>query len=395
MISRALAVACLAAAPVLAAAPSRAADKTLDIPVIESLTGGGGFLGREEHDALQIAEKAFNAAGGVHGKQIRFVFHDDQSSPQISLQLLNQVIADHPPVVLGSTLVANCNAMAPMVRNGPVLYCFSPGVHPPAGSYMFTAGASTFDQAKALVRYFALRGWTKLALMTSSDATGQDADRGFQTLLADPDIKDVKIVAQQHFNPTDVSVVAQLERIKQAAPQAFIGWATGSPSATIFRDARQAGLDMPMGTTGGNMTYAQMKNFAAFLPKELYLPSAEWPIGEDPRGDLDPGVKAKQAEFYKAFKDANAKPDEGSVLGWDPATIVVDALRALPENVDAAGLHDYLVKLKGQAGVSGVYDFTKSPQRGLSIDNVVVTTWDPKADRWPLVARRTGVPLDK
>ena len=39
---------------------------------------------------------------------------------------------------------------------------------------------------------------------------------------------------------------------------------------------------MPAGTTGGNMTYAQMQQFAAFLPKELYLPATLWPVGSDP-----------------------------------------------------------------------------------------------------------------
>ncbi|HVB89133.1 MAG TPA: ABC transporter substrate-binding protein [Beijerinckiaceae bacterium] len=370
-----------------------AAPKPYDIDVIVSLTGGGAFLGKEEHASLLVAEKAFNKTGGVHGRPIRFVFHDDQSSPQLSVQLAHRVIAGHAPVLLGSTLVASCNAMAPLVKNGPVMYCFSPGVHPPAGSYMFSAGVSTFDQANALVRYFRLRGWTKLALMTSTDATGQDADRGFAKLLGKGGNKDLKLVAHVHFNPTDVSVDAQLEKVKQAAPQAFIGWATGAPSATIFRDAEQAGLSMPMGTTGGNMSYAQMSHFAAFLPKQLYLPSGEWPIGDDPRGDLQPSVKAKQKQFYAAFKAAGEKPDEGSVLAWDPATILVDALRKLPEGASAAQLHDYLIHLKEQAGVSGVYDFQKTPQRGLSLEDDVVTRWSKKAGRWVLVSKPTGIPL--
>jgi branched-chain amino acid transport system substrate-binding protein len=376
-----------------AAAPVSAAPQPYAIDVVVSLTGGGAFLGREEHDALVLAEPAFNKDGGVHGRPIHFVFHDDQSSPQLAVQLANQIVASHPAVVLGSTLVANCNAMQPFFKNGPVLYCFSPGVHPAAGTYMFTAGVSTYDQAAALVRYFALSGQKKIAVMTSTDATGQDADHAFDQLRKEPDLKDINFVARVHFNPTDVSVAAQLQQVKNAAPQAFVGWATGSPSATIFRDAEQAGLSVPMGTTGGNMTYAQMNNFAAFLPKQLYLPAGEWPIGEDPRGGLKAGVKAKQEQFYAAYKAAGKKPDEGSVLSWDPAALVVDALRALPDGASAKQLHDYMVNLKGAAGVSGTYDFTASPQRGLSIQNVVVTRWNKEEDRWTLMSQRTGVPL--
>ena len=386
-----LSFAILAAAAVR---PAQAAEqKPYDINVIVSLTGGGGFLGREEEESLTVAEKAFNSDGGIHGQPVHFVFHDDQSSPQVAVQLAHQIVSAKPAVVLGSTLVASCNAMQPFVRTGPVLYCFSPGVHPPAGSYILTAGVSTLDQANALLRYFRLRDWTKIALMTSTDATGQDADRGFDQLMRLPENKDLKIVSRVHFNPTDVSVVAQLEKVKQAGPQAFIGWAVGSPTATIFRDVEQVGLDLPTGTSGGNMTYAQMNHFAAFLPKQLYLPASEWPIGDDTHGALQPAVKAKQKQFYAAFKAAGKKPDEGSVLAWDPATIVVDALRALPAGATAAQLHQYLTKLNNQPGVSGVYNFQKTPQRGLSLDNVIVTRWSKKAGRWILVSKKTGTPL--
>ena len=61
------------------------------------------------------------------------------------------------------------------------------------------------------------------------------------TLLAKPENADIKIVEHAHFNPADVSVSAQIERIKAASPDAFIGWSTGSPSATIFRARRKAG----------------------------------------------------------------------------------------------------------------------------------------------------------
>jgi len=378
---------------VLLLAPPANAANTYDIPVIASLTGGGAFLGQEEQQAIQILEKLVNQTGGIHGRPVNFVFHDDQSSPQQSVQLANQVLAAKPIVVLGTTLVAGCNAMGPLMQNGPVMYCFSPGIHPPAGGYVFTGGVSTFDQAQALVNYFRGRGWTRLALMTSTDATGQDADKGFEQLLTRPENEGISIVAHPHFNPTDVSVSAQIEEIKAAKPQAFIGWATGAPSATIFRGAVQGGLTVPMGSTGGNMTYAQMHRFAAFLPRELYLPSSVWAVRGDPRVKLDPAVAQKQKEYFAAFAAAGAKPDEGSILGWDPATIVVDALRKLPPNATTAQLRDYLLKVKGIAGVNGVYNFDAAPQRGLTLNNIIVSVWDAKADTWKVMAAPTGVPL--
>ena len=34
-----------------------------------------------------------------------------------------------------------------MRANGPVQYCFAPTIHPPAGSYTFSGGVATDDQA--------------------------------------------------------------------------------------------------------------------------------------------------------------------------------------------------------------------------------------------------------
>lgn len=383
----------LLGAPLVWAQP--AAADSYDIDVVLPLTGGGSFLGKAEQQSLVLAEKLANQKGGIHGRPLRFVFHDDQSSPQAAVQLANEVVARHPSVLIGSSLVAMCSAMAPLMRDGPVEYCLSPGVHPQAGSYLFTSSVSTFDLANALIRYFRLKGWTRIALMTSTDASGQDAERGLNQILALPENHEVTAVERVHFSPTDVSVAAQIERVKAANPQAFIAWSTGAPIATIFRAIVQAGLDVPVATTDGNMTHAQMTQYAAFLPARLYFPSALWVTGDLPDFDRDPSVRAKQKEFYAIFAEAGLKPDLPAEIAWEPAMILIDALNKLDAKASAAELRDYIGHLKGFAGVNGLYDFDKEPQRGLSVENAVVTRWNGDAKRWDVVSKPTGIPLDK
>jgi branched-chain amino acid transport system substrate-binding protein len=370
---------------------ARAAE---DIDVVMPLTGGGSFLGQGEQQALQLVEKVANAAGGIGGKQIHFVFHDDQTSPQTAVQLTNQVLAERPSVLLGSSIVAMCSAMSPLVQaNGPVEYCFSPGIHPDKGSYVFTSSVSTLDLANAVIRYFRMKGWTKVALMFSTDASGQDAERGLKSVLDLPENKSMSVVATAHFNPQDVNVSAQIEQVKAAQPQAFIAWSTGGPIATIFRAMLQAGLDIPTATTDGNMTRAQMKQYEAFLPKQLYFPAAEWVVANDPKFPMDAAVAEKQKAFYAAFKEAGVQPDIASELAWDPALILIDALKKLGPNASAQKIRDYLAGLTTYAGVNGVYDFEKVPQRGLSVDNAVVTRWNAETKDWQVVSKATGVPL--
>lgn len=376
----------------LGALPAAAAEP-YDLNVILSLTGGASFLGKAEQQALQLAEKWVNGEGGIQGRPLHLIFHDDQSSPQTAVQLASQVVATHPTVEIGANLVAMCNAMAPLMQNGPVMYCLSPGIHPPAGSYVFTSSVSTYDLSKALIRYFRMKGWTKLALMTSTDASGQDAERGINVNLALPENKDVKVVAREHFNPTDVSVSAQIENIKAAGPQAFIAWSTGAPIGTIFKGIVQAGLDVPVGTTDGNMTFAQMTQYAAFLPKRLYIPAAEWSM-HGTALKREPAVLAAQERFSAIFKAAGIVPDVAAALAWDPAMIVFDALKKLGPGASAAEVREHISHLKSYAGVDGIYDFERVPQRGLDENDAVVTLWDPARKIWEPVSRPAGAPLE-
>lgn len=362
------------------------------IDAVLSLTGPGAFLAGGERDGLEIAERAINDSGGIRGQPIKFVFLDDQSNPQTAVQLANQVIAAKPAVMMGSTLVASCRAYAPLLQNGPLDYCLSPGFHPDAGSYVYSSSVSTIDLMDVQVRYFRLKGWTRLAAIVSSDATGQDAENGIKEALAKPENKDVRLVELAHFNVGDVSVAAQIATIKAAKPQAVIAWATGTPAATIFHAIQDAGLDVPIATTGGNMIHREMEQYASFLPRQLYFASPQWSVRDH--------ALLKRIEFeehdtlYKYFEAAGKSVDASSPLSWDPAMIVASGLRKLGPGATAAQLRDYVAHLKSFAGVNGIYDFEAVPQRGLSGDDTIVAEWSPKTGTWETVARPTGIPLN-
>ena len=80
--------------------PAFAADP-YNIDVVLPLTGGAAFLGKAEQAALQQAEKQLEKSEGIGGRPIKFVFHDDQSSPQTAVQLATQIVNAKPAVVMG------------------------------------------------------------------------------------------------------------------------------------------------------------------------------------------------------------------------------------------------------------------------------------------------------
>ncbi len=334
----------LAAVGLLMAATAARADE-LAINAILALTGNGAFLAGGQKKVLELLAETANEEGGIDGKTVRFVFHDDQSSPQVAVQLLNDVLASHPPVIMGSSLVAMCSAMAPLLKHGPVLYCLSPGYHPPRGLYAFSANTSTWDGQVSGIRYFREKGLTRIASLTSSDATGQDADRGMDAALAMPENTTVKFVDREHFNLSDVSVAAQIERVRASNPQYVMAWATGTPSATIFKGLVQAGIELPVATTGGNQSVVQMRQFKNFLPKELYAGGGPYQP-HDGLYKLDPRVEAAQQEMYAALKKTDLQPDVvvGTSRGDATSLIVLDAFRALGPGATADQIRDRIAE---------------------------------------------------
>jgi branched-chain amino acid transport system substrate-binding protein len=291
--------------------------------------------------------------------------------------------------------VANCAAVAPLVQQGgPVMWCLSPALHPTPGGFAFSAAPSSYDGLLAVLRYYRMKGWTKIAVLNTTDATGQDADHGIDLDLALPENATMKKVSGERFNPSDLSVAAQIERIKGSGAQAMIAWVTGSPLATVFKGMVQVGLDIPVVPSGGNQVFAQLEQYAGFLPPQLLIPSAAFPQ-HDGLVTLDPGVEKVQHEMYAILAAHGLKADNNTADSWDTALITIAGLRKLGPDATAEQLRQYILGLTDFPGIDGLYNFKKYPERGLGEDLSIVTRYDPKGPSWQWVSKLGGAPLDQ
>jgi branched-chain amino acid transport system substrate-binding protein len=367
--------------------PSRAATP-LVIEVILSLTGSGAFLGTTEAGALKSLAGVVNAQGGIAGQPIEFSISDDQSNPVLSVQIANQLIAKHVTVFLGSSTSSVCRSVAPLVeKSGPLEYCFSPGMRAAAGSYVFAAGAASSDIGVVETRYFRERGLTRLAMLSSTDSSGDQDHTWFLETLHRPENKDVQLVADERFNPSDVSVAAQMANIKAARPQALIVKATGPAFGTVLRAFSDAGLDVPISASGSNLITSQLAQYKPFAPKNVYFAVTRGILPDPslPKGPL----RDAQATYFSALSKAGIATSNNAVLAWDPAWILVGALRKLGPNAGAEQLHDYIEGLHGWSGVSGTYDFRTGDQRGLGPDALLMYHWET-SDNSVSIASKSG-----
>jgi len=388
--SRRLAAALICALALVAFAVPAAAANVVDIPVILPLTGAASFLGRGVQQGLQGVEDQTNLTGGIGGKKLHFSYQDDQSSPKVAVQLMNGVQAQKPPIVFGSAIVATCRAMAALIKDGPVLYCLSPGLHPEDKSFAFSANVSTADSIDAGIGYLIKSGISRIGVITATDSTGQDADKSIDDTVAAAKGA-ITIVAREHFNPADVSVSAQISKIKAANPQAVIAWTTGTPVATVFRAIKDSGMDVPVYTSNGNSITDSLKQWDAFLPANLLLPVQANVIVPSPATDR--AGKAALTTYFAAMKKLGVTADVMNGTGWDPGTMIVEALRKLGPSVTAESLRQYINDQSNYVGIFGKYDFHNSPQRGLSRDAVYIARWNSTKLTWTAMSHPGGVPL--
>jgi branched-chain amino acid transport system substrate-binding protein len=365
----------------------RAADP-YELNAILPVTGGAAFLGTSEVRTMRVIEELTNKAGGIKGRPLKINILDDQTNPQIAVQLVTQLVSKNVPVFLGPGISATCSAIGPMVaKSGPASYCFSPAIHPPAGSFQFSASVDTLDLGAILVRFFKAHGWTRMALMTSSDTTGQDFDRVIERTFSLPEFRDMTLVAHEHFATADVTVAAQIARVQAAKPQAMIAWTTGTPLGTVLHAIHDLGLDIPIATSNSNMSYAQLNQFASFLPKNLYFPGMR---AMTPEGTGPGPLRDAQTRYFNGFKAIGVRPDFGNNLSWDPTTIVVAALRALGPEATAEQIRSWIAGLHSYAGINGIYDFRAGDQRGVGQNAAIVHRWDPAKNDFVVMSRPGG-----
>ncbi len=382
----------LAAALVALASPVARAAEPYEIHVIATMTGISAFVGKYMKLNFDAFAELINSEGGIGGRPLEFVYGDDQSQPQLAVQLANDVLATHPAALMVTGPVANCAAVAPLLSDGPVMWCNSPALHPKPGAYAFASGPDTLDGINAVLRYFRMKGETNIGVLNPTDVTGQDADRAIAADLKLPENAPIKVVAYEHFNPTDLSVSAQIERIRSAGAQAMFAWTTGSPAATVFKGMIQAGLDIPVAPTGGNQVFQQLEQYKAFLPKQLVMTSALFPP-HDGVVTLDPRIEKAQHDMYAVLAKHDLKADNNTADTWDAALMTVAGLRALGPDATAAQLRSWILAQSDFAGINGLYDFTKYPDRGLAHDTSVLVTYDPAGPSWRWLSQIGGAPL--
>lgn len=368
-----------------------ASGSTYTVHAIVGETGSASFLGTEEAAAFNALAKHVNATGGIDGHQLAFSISDNQSTASTSVSLASPLVGQAPVLLVGSITSTDKPVDDLVNSSGPVVYDLSPGDHPALGSYVYSSSNSTINQTQAFVNFAESKGWKKVAVINSTDSSGQDGWTNIQHAVAGSNGA-VTVTDHEAFDPTAVSVTTQLSKIKASNPQAVLVWTTGTPLGTVLSGMQQLGMSsLPTMTTNGNASYSEMQKLAGELPAQLYFPGAPFMVGPQ---DLAGQTKTEVQAFDTAMEAAGQKvPDEGDALAWDPGLILVSALRKLGTSATASEIHQYIESLTSFAGINGTYNFTDKSipdNRGLTITSVYIAQWSKSQGEWTAASGPAG-----
>ena len=274
----------------------RACRRSLRNHAILSLTGNLAFVGADQLQALKALEGFVNRNGGIDGRPLSFVVSDDQSDVKTSLQIAQGLIAKNVPIILGPSSPQACAAIAPLLpqNNGPVLYCVANAGKPVVGGYEFLTLFGFDVQFAVTLRYFRAarlashrlyhRNRCRRAGCRACDSDGcgvareqRSADRRARALRARRSERRRADVAHQSREPRRAHRVGD----------------RGRRPARCSAAPRTSGLDLPIVTSPGNLNAAFFKQYAAFLPTNLYFATVPYYAND---AQLNPATKAAIAD---------------------------------------------------------------------------------------------------
>ncbi|KUG28363.1 extracellular ligand-binding receptor [hydrocarbon metagenome] len=219
-----------------------------------------GFHGPTRGLAVELYRGAMayfehvNATGGVDGKKIVLLARNDDYDPLPAVENTIALVGDDVVALFSYLGTPTVTRVLPLLKSFGakdirLFFPFSgaqPQREPPYDRYVFNLRASYRAEVKALVDALARVGRTKLAVFYQADAYGRSGWDGARRALAEHGLSIVAEATYRRGTPFEADMRPQVEALGKMAPDAVISVGAYPACAAFIRDARAAGLDVPI-----------------------------------------------------------------------------------------------------------------------------------------------------
>lgn len=223
--------------------------ETIKIGVFGPFSGDAAATGTAEKEAVDLAIKDKNAAGGIRGKQIEAVYADDAGKPEEAVNVAKRLTArDNVSIMIGSisspaslaaSQVAAQSQTAQIVVAGTAQKITTQGnkwvFRSPVPDTKLAGDLATFIHEK-------FPNVKKIAFLYVNDDFGRG---GFETFRAGGQKYGFEIVTEERYARGDLDFTAQLGRIKASPAQVLVEWSRYAEGALVAKQFVQMNMTMP------------------------------------------------------------------------------------------------------------------------------------------------------
>jgi ABC-type branched-subunit amino acid transport system substrate-binding protein len=263
----------LLAASTWLAGPVRAQDQVdpIRIGMSAAFSGPSRALGIELYRGSTAYFEHINAEfGGVHGRPIEIVPLDDGYNPDPAVHNTIELVREREVLAL-----FNYVGTPTVTRILPLLKTFShqhvhlffpftgaqPQREPPYDDYVFNLRASYELETLKLINRLIVLGRERIAVCYQADAYGRSGWEGVRKALRPHGLEMVAEATYRRGASFTDSMAVQARIIAQSRPDAVILVASYEAAAAFIRDARDAGLDVPI----ANLSFVGSENLLELL----------------------------------------------------------------------------------------------------------------------------------
>ncbi len=302
--------------PSFEAAP--VAPRPIVLGFIGPLTGDGANLGQHSKAAVELATDEVNAAGGIHGRPLQFIYEDGGcNATTTTIGATKLISADKVSVILGGACASEAAALASLAEQSRTVafsYCSSAAALSAAGDYVFRNYPSDTSQGLFAAQYIAdTLKKSKIAVLYVNTDWGVAIKNIFKSEFKK---KDGIIVAEEKFEYSSRDFRTVLAKIKAKKPQLLYMLGYTDESIAALKQAAELKFVIPF---FGSTAWDDPKIFAA--------------AGKIANGAMYPVVSSSLNDEFRAKMQAKIGSDD--IFACSPNAY--DAVHLLARVIKQAG----------------------------------------------------------
>lgn len=234
---------CLLTGQSAGAAEVGVTDNEIVMGALGVLTGPLYVNGKTIYDGVEAVYNEVNAAGGIHGRKIRYVREDDGCKPDLAVPAVKKLIYEDKVFMIHGGGCSNASLAAmPEIVKAKIPWVITASTAPeltdPVKPFIFTTMLAGWMETEGELQRAIDLGAKKIAIVKQRDAW---AESRYKPLLDSFKKHGIKPVADEELSPDPSDATAVALKLQQSGADAVIALLFPKAATIFMRDSYKVG----------------------------------------------------------------------------------------------------------------------------------------------------------